>query len=149
MHVAERIAGAMVGSDASRAPTVGETPPFGGVFPPQAIRRVGECEPAPRRDVDKKGEDAMSEVSRRSFIKRSAAGVAGAAAIGALGAGPASAATNLASHTDADTGAVATSDEAVVAYVRPGSREVRVMKGEQEVVHRDAELVRRLLRAAK
>ena len=89
----------------------------------------------------------MSEVSRRTFIKRSAAGVAGAAAVGALGAGPASAATRLASHADAD--AVTTSDDAVVAYVRPGSREVRVMKGEQEVVHRDADLVRRLLRAAK
>jgi anaerobic selenocysteine-containing dehydrogenase len=91
----------------------------------------------------------MSEVSRRSFIKRSAAGVAGAAAIGALGTGPASAASRLASHTGADADAVATSDDAVVAYVRPGTREVRVMKGEQEVVHRDADLVRRLLRAAK
>jgi hypothetical protein len=93
----------------------------------------------------------MSEVSRRTFIKRSAAGVAGAAAIGALGAGPASAATRLASHADADAGpdSEATSDDAVVAYVRPGTREVRVMKGEQEVVHRDPDLVRRLLRAAK
>ena len=91
----------------------------------------------------------MSEVSRRTFIRRSAAGVAGAAAIGALGVGPASAATRLASHADADADAVATSDDAVVAYVRPGTREVRVMKGEQEVVHRDADLVRRLLRAAK
>ena len=89
----------------------------------------------------------MSEVSRRAFIKRSAAGVAGAAAIGALGAGPAAAANKLASHADA--GSDATSDEAVVAYVRPGTREVRVMKGEQEVVHRDPDLARRLLRAAK
>jgi hypothetical protein len=139
----------MVDSDASRASSVGETPPFGGVFPAQAIRRIQQCEPAPEKDVDKKGEDAMSEVSRRTFIKRSAAGVAGAAAVGALGAGTASAATRLASHSDANTDAGTTSDEAVVAYVRPGSREVRVMKGEQEVVHRDAELVRRLLRAAK
>ena len=91
----------------------------------------------------------MSEVSRRTFIKRSAAGVAGAAAIGALGAGPASAATRLASHASADTDAGATSDEAVVAYIRPGTREVRVMQGERELVHRDADLVRRLLRAAK
>jgi len=91
----------------------------------------------------------MSEVSRRTFIKRSAAGVAGAAAIGALGAGPASAATRLASHVDAGADSEATSNDAVVAYVRPGTREVRVMKGEQEVVHRDPDLVRRLLRAAK
>ena len=40
----------------------------------------------------------MSEVSRRTFIKRSAAGAAGAAAIGALGAGPAVAATRLGTH---------------------------------------------------
>jgi hypothetical protein len=138
----------MVGSDASRAPSVSETPPFGGVFRAQAIRRIGGCEPSRKKDVDKKGEDAMSEVSRRTFIKRSAAGAAGAAAIGALGAGPASAATRLASHAS-DSEPVATSDDAVVAYIRPGSREVRVMKGEQEVVHRDADLVRRLLRAAK
>ena len=39
--------------------------------------------------------------------------------------------------------------DAVVAYVRPGTREVRVMRGEHEVIHRDADLVRRLLRAAK
>ena len=37
----------------------------------------------------------MSEVSRRTFIKRSAAGVAGAAAIGALSTGPAAAAARL------------------------------------------------------
>jgi anaerobic selenocysteine-containing dehydrogenase len=91
----------------------------------------------------------MSEVSRRTFIKRSAAGVAGAAAIGALGAGPAAAATRLGAHADAGADTAATSDEAVVAYVRPGTREVRVMKGESEVVHRDPDLVRRLLRAAK
>ena len=91
----------------------------------------------------------MSEVSRRTFIKRSAAGAAGVAAIGALGAGPAAAATRLGAHADADTDTAATSEDAVVAYVRPGTREVRVMKGEQEVVHRDPDLVRRLLRAAK
>jgi hypothetical protein len=92
----------------------------------------------------------MSEVTRRTFIKRSAAGVAGAAAIGALGTGPAAAATRLASHTgdEPDAGASASGD-AVVAYIRPGTREVRVMVGEREVVHRDAELVRRILRAAK
>jgi anaerobic selenocysteine-containing dehydrogenase len=91
----------------------------------------------------------MSEVSRRTFIKRSAAGVAGAAAIGALGAGPAAAATRLGAHADAGADTAATSDEAVVAYGRPGTREVRMMKGESEVVHRDPDLVRRLLRAAK
>ncbi len=91
----------------------------------------------------------MSEVSRRTFIKRSAAGAAGAAAIGALGAGSAAAATRLGGHADAGADPAHTSDEAVVAYVRPGTREVRVMKGESEVVHRDPGLVRRLLRAAK
>ena len=92
----------------------------------------------------------MSEVTRRTFIKRSAAGVAGAAAIGALATGPAAAATRLASHApdDADAGA-STSGDAVVAYIRPGSREVRVMVGEREVVHRGADLARRILHAAK
>jgi hypothetical protein len=90
----------------------------------------------------------MSEVDRRTFIKRSAAGVAGAAAIGALGAGPAAAATRLASKAGDDSEPAKASDP-VVAYIRPGSREVRVMVGDKEVVRRDADLARRILRAAK
>jgi anaerobic selenocysteine-containing dehydrogenase len=91
----------------------------------------------------------MSGVDRRTFIKRSAAGVAGAAAIGALGAGPAAAATRLASRDGGDTEPESASGDAVVAYIRPGTREVRVMVGDREVVHRDADLARRILRAAK
>ena len=45
--------------------------------------------------------------------------------------------------------AESSSADAVVAYIRPGTREVRVMVGEREVVHRDADLARRILRAAK
>ena len=91
----------------------------------------------------------MSGVDRRTFIKRSAAGVAGAAAIGALGTGSAAAATRLTSRAGHDPEPQSASDDAVVAYIRPGTREVRVMVGEREVIHRDADLARRILRAAK
>jgi hypothetical protein len=91
----------------------------------------------------------MSEVDRRTFIKRSAAGVAGAAAVGALGAGPAAAATRLGAKAGDDSEQAKPSADPVVAYIRPGTREVRVMVGDKEVVRRDADLARRILRAAK
>ena len=92
----------------------------------------------------------MSEIDRRTFIKRSA-GIAGAAAVGAVAAQSSVAAlasprkkAEKAEHAEAQAG------EPVVAYVRGGSRgEVTIMAGDRETVHRDPELVRRLLRAAK
>jgi anaerobic selenocysteine-containing dehydrogenase len=91
----------------------------------------------------------MSEVDRRTFIKRSAAGAAGAAAIGALGAGPAAAATRPASGAGDDSEPETASGDTVVAYLRPGTGEVRVMVGDREVVRRDPDLARRIRRAAK
>jgi hypothetical protein len=91
----------------------------------------------------------MSEVDRRTFIKRSAAGVAGVAAVGALGTGTAAAATRLAARAGDASEPENASGDAVVAYIRPGTREVRVMVGDREVVRRDADLARRILRAAK
>jgi hypothetical protein len=90
----------------------------------------------------------MSELDRRTFIKRSAAVGAGVAAVGAMGAGPAAAASRLADAAE-DAEPQAASGDAVVAYIRPGTREVRVMVGEREIVRRDRELARRILRAAK
>jgi anaerobic selenocysteine-containing dehydrogenase len=92
----------------------------------------------------------MTDVTRRAFIKRTAAGAAGAVAIGALGAGPVAAAARASSpraNADPDE---RPSSEPIVAYVRVGEpSEVTVMVGHREIVHRDPALVRRLLRAAK
>jgi poly(3-hydroxybutyrate) depolymerase len=91
----------------------------------------------------------VSDLSRRQFLKKSSVGVvAVAAAIGRLaGMQPADA------HTRKDRAssskAVAAASDPIVAYVQPGAREVTVMVGTREVVHRDPELVRRILKAAK
>jgi hypothetical protein len=46
--------------------------------------------------------------------------------------------------------AASTADESVVAYVRRGSRgEVSLMVGSTEVVRKDADLARRIIRASK
>ena len=90
----------------------------------------------------------MSEFDRRTFIKRSAT-VAGVAALGAIGAqGQVAALASPAAASEGDAGSAA--GEPVVAYVRGGSRgELTIMSGEHEIVHRDPELVRRLLRAVR
>jgi anaerobic selenocysteine-containing dehydrogenase len=91
----------------------------------------------------------VSDLSRRQFLKKSSVGVvAGAAAIGGLaGMQPADARTRK--DRASSSKAVAASSDPIVAYVRPGAREVTVMVGTREVVHRDPELVRRILKAAK
>jgi len=97
-------------------------------------------------------DEKMSKVSRRTFMKRSAVAGAGAVALSGIG-GPSGAARALAAPTpskDAEHGEAKPAEEPVVAYVRKGSSgEVRVMVGEREVVHRDRDLARRILRAAR
>jgi hypothetical protein len=89
----------------------------------------------------------MSEVSRRTFMKQVSVGAAGVAAVGALGMPQASAKGRKA---DPDEAAADTSSEPVMAFVRDRKRgEVTVLVGHREIVHRDPELVRRLLHAAK
>jgi anaerobic selenocysteine-containing dehydrogenase len=94
-------------------------------------------------------DEKLSKVSRRSFMKRSAVAGAGAAAIAGLG-GTAGAAKALAAPSAESRTPAEPSEEPVVAYVRAGSSgEVTVMVGEREVVRRDRELARRILRAAR
>jgi len=96
--------------------------------------------------------DEKSKVSRRTFMKRSAVAGAGAVALSGIG-GASGAAAAIASPKRAkaaEHGEVKPAEEPVVAYVRKGSSgEVRVMVGEREVVHRDRDLARRILRAAR
>jgi hypothetical protein len=90
----------------------------------------------------------MAELSRRTFLRRSAAAAAGAAAVAAAGVPQiARAAGDVASG--ADTGAGDAGADTVVAYVRGGSGEVTLMVGEQEVVARDRDLARRIRRVAR
>jgi hypothetical protein len=70
----------------------------------------------------------MSGVDRRTFIKRSAAGVAGAAAIGALGAGPAAAATGWRPRRGGHRAGERVG-RCGGRHIRPGTRQVRVMVG--------------------
>jgi anaerobic selenocysteine-containing dehydrogenase len=93
----------------------------------------------------------MDDLSRREFIKRSSAGVAvGALAIGSGATIANAVAANAAEMSTSGTNAAsAETSEPIVAYVRKGAHgEVRLMVGEQEVVHRDADLARRIIRAA-
>ncbi len=91
----------------------------------------------------------MAELSRRGFLqKSSAAMVGGAAVIGALAneIKPASASPRKTRQATESVDA----SEPVVALVRAGrAGEVSIMVGDREVVHRDPDLARRLLRAAK
>ncbi len=90
----------------------------------------------------------MSEVSRRTFIKQVSVGAAGVAAVGALGMPQAGAHTP--SRARADESAADTGAEPVMAFVRDRKRgEVTLLVGHREIVHRDPELVRRMLRAAR
>jgi hypothetical protein len=90
----------------------------------------------------------VSDVSRREFLQKGSVGVvAGVAAIGGLAELKTERAHAAKAHATHDQG-IATSSDPVVAYVRPGGREVTIMVGTREVVHRDPELVRRLLRVA-
>ena len=97
-------------------------------------------------------DEKMSKVSRRTFMKRSAVAGAGAVAISGLGgaSGAAAALAGPKSTEPVEHGEARPAEEPVVAYVRKGSSgEVRVMVGDREVVHRDRDLARRILRAAR
>jgi anaerobic selenocysteine-containing dehydrogenase len=79
----------------------------------------------------------MSDLTRRGFVKNTAATAAGMTAIGAL----------VAEQAEAD--AVAGS-EPVVAYVSdPGKGEIAVMTGDREVTVRDPKLAARIVRASR
>ena len=80
----------------------------------------------------------MSDLTRRAFVKRSAATAAGMTVIGAIAADVAS----------ADSGTVGS--EPIVAYVSdPSKGEISVMKGEREVKLRNRKLARDISRAAR
>jgi hypothetical protein len=80
----------------------------------------------------------MTDLTRRAFVKRSAATAAGMTAIGAIAAEAA----------DAHSSAAGT--EPVVAYVSdPSSGEISVMQGEREIKLRDRKLARDIARAAR
>jgi hypothetical protein len=83
----------------------------------------------------------MSGLTRRGFVKNSAATTAGMTAIGAL----------LAEHAKADAEAHpgAPGSEPVVAYMRdPGSGNIAIMAGNREVMVHDPKLAARIARAA-
>ena len=83
-------------------------------------------------------EDPVSDLTRRDFVRNSAATAAGMTVIGAIAAEAAS----------AEGGAAGS--EPVVAYVSdPSKGEISVMKGEREVKLRDRKLARDIARAAR
>ena len=85
----------------------------------------------------------MSQVSRRSFLRTSVAAAGGVTAIGAAAA----TGGRIVAEAMAPAGV---SDGPVVAYVRDaGGDAVSVVHGDGEVVIHDAQLVRRLARAAR
>ena len=75
----------------------------------------------------------MSDLTRRAFVKNSAAATAGITVIGAL----------LTDQADAHAGE--TGSRAVVAYVHDG--QVSVMTGDREVTVRDRKLAAQIIRA--
>ena len=79
----------------------------------------------------------MSDLTRRGFVKNSAAATAGLTVIGAL----------LSEHADAHPDHAG--DKAVVAYVRdPSSGHISVLSGDREVHLHDPRLAARIARAA-
>jgi hypothetical protein len=80
----------------------------------------------------------MSDLTRRGFVKNSAAATAGITVIGAL----------LADQADAHPGELGS--EAVVAYVRdPAKGDISVLAGNREVRVHDPKLAARIARAAR
>ncbi len=80
----------------------------------------------------------MGDLTRRGFVKSSAATAAGMTVIGAIAADAA----------DADRGAAGSGP--VVAYVSdPSKGEISVMKGEREVKLLDRKLAREISRASR
>lgn len=94
-------------------------------------------------------ERAVSRVSRRSVLKRTAAGVAVAGGLATL-PGWALAATELSSHeTDSPADATVPTPP-LVAYVRDASKgEIALLVGDQEIVCKNPSLVARLLSAVR
>jgi anaerobic selenocysteine-containing dehydrogenase len=96
----------------------------------------------------------MDDLSRRDFLKKGSIGVAaGAVALQAGGAVTKAVSAQAAERTSrgasTDTPAPEAA-EAIVAYVRPGSRgEVHLMVGDNEVVQHDRELASRIIRASQ
>jgi hypothetical protein len=79
----------------------------------------------------------MSELTRRGFVKNSAAATAGITVIGAL----------LADQADARTGELGS--RAVVAYIRdPRKGDISVLSGDREVHVHDRKLAAAIARAA-
>jgi hypothetical protein len=101
-------------------------------------RRRGKQRDKPDRSLDETiKEDAMSDLTRRGFVTKSAGAAAGMTAIGAL----------TAAQADADR---PKGSDPVVAYVRdPSKGEISVMTGDREVTVRDRKLAARIERAAR
>jgi hypothetical protein len=79
----------------------------------------------------------MNAVTRRGFVKNSAAAAAGMTAVGAI----------VAQQADAD---VVSEAEPVVAFVsNPRQGEISVMTGEREVTVRDPKLAASIVRAGR
>ena len=85
-------------------------------------------------------------ISRRSFLgKASVVMVGGAAAVAGVDSGAA-----IASSRSAVGRLEPMPSEPIVAYVEDGQREeVTILVGSREIVHRDPDLVNRLLHAAR
>ena len=82
----------------------------------------------------------MSDLTRRGFVKNSAAATAGITVIGALLSDPADAHTKGAGGSDS---------KAVVAYVRdPSKGDISVLAGDREVHVHDRRLAAAIARAA-
>jgi hypothetical protein len=90
----------------------------------------------------------MSGLSRRSFLKASAVGAAGAATIASPVAAAAHATSEAPVVVHDPTGALP--HEPIVAVIRDAARgEVTIMRGTHETTYRDRALVKRLVRAAR
>lgn len=89
----------------------------------------------------------MSDATRRTFL--AAAGTSAAAAAAAVAAAPGAGAAPDTTSAAPDAGSTAPTGPRLVAYVDdPRSGRLTVMYGEDEVTVQDADLVRRLTRAA-
>ena len=91
----------------------------------------------------------MDELTRRSFVKRSAGAAVGASALGAIAAQPAAAALDRTERTRARSTA-RTEHQGLVAYLPDHhSDEIAVMHGDRTIIIRDRALAARLARHAR
>jgi len=92
----------------------------------------------------------MSGLSRRSFLHASAAAAAGAAVLASPLSGTAAAQAEGSDSNAAATDEALASSEPMIVHVRDArTGEIAVLHGTSEVVYRDPELVRRVVRAAR